>query len=200
MQSTTRVTFWTSTALMGALVALGALVAAGCDKQPADGDEPEPSARSQPGSEAPGANETPGNEQAKGPESQQPGERGENPTAERGSESPGMQEGKPGAPKEAPLKPSGDKPGGDEAEVTDAELKKVMKVTERLESKRSDLKAGLEGAESKEEMMKAKQDLKKETEAAVEKAGLEWDRFREISKRVNQDPELQARLRALDQD
>ena len=107
---------------------------------------------------------------------------------------------KPGSLKKKPA-PSDGMKAGDKAEsgdeITDAELKKFIEVSQKLRPKQAEMKKALKNAESKSEAREAQKMIMKETKEAVEASGLSFERFRTISQRAKSDKQLQMKLRKM---
>lgn len=178
------------------LCAVGLSVATftGCDKpsgdQSAEAEKPS----------APQGNKAP-SEGNKAPAEGSPEPSGDKPTP------PGGEQGSAGKPSPSAggagtndkpegmkKKPTAKKGGG---EISDAELKKFIEVTETLRPKKKKLKKALDEASNPSEAKKAQKKVMKATRQAASDAGLEFSRFRTISRRAKTDRELQKRLKKI---
>lgn len=114
------------------------------------------------------------------------------PDKEKGSPSPSAGQ-KQQQKKPAPGALKKRKPKG--GEVTDEEIDKFVEVAETLRPKKQEFKKAMQGAESKKEAMQAQKRIMKATRKAAKDAGLEFSRFRAISRQVKSNPKLQKRLK-----
>ena len=83
---------------------------------------------------------------------------------------------------------------GDGETISEAELEKFAKVAELLDPKSEALMKQVEGAETEAEADHVQKMLKQEARKAAEKAGLSYDRFQAISRRMKNDPSLKRRI------
>ena len=175
-----------ATSLFVCILGLGFATWTGCEKSESGGDEPAE------------AQKPSGSEQAKD-EPDPSGSPAENPPPKPGTKPGGNEPGSPspsaGSPDEPPA-PGGAKPGGG-GEISDAELKKFVDVTEKLRPKKEKLKKALDEAETPSEAKKAQKKVMQETRKAAEEVGLSFDRFRAISRRAKTDPSVQKKLREI---
>jgi alkylhydroperoxidase/carboxymuconolactone decarboxylase family protein YurZ len=163
------------------ILAVGMLGWVGCDRS-GGGDK--------------ASSETPESAESKEQPSKPGASAGNKPGSQEGNKPGAMKRDKPGrADKGQP--PGGKMPGGSAEDISDAELQKFLKVTEKLKPKQAELKKALDDAENAEEARKAQKKVMEETRKASEEVGLEFSRFREISRQAKRNPKLQKKLRSL---
>ena len=181
-----------ATSLFVCILGLGFATWTGCEKPESSGDEPAE------------AQKPSGSERAKD-EPDPPGSPAENPPPKPGTKPGGKEPGTPspsaGSPDKPPTPdkppaPGGAKPGGG-GEISDAELKKFVDVTEKLRPKKDELQKALDEAETPSEAKKAQKQVMRETRKAAEEVGLSFERFRAISRRAKTDPSVQEKLREI---
>ena len=167
------------------LLGLGLATWTGCEKSPSDGGEP---AEAQKPSGSDRANDEP--ESAGSKATPAPSESSAPSAGESASD-----RSSGGSANEPPSAGGATEGGG--RTVSDAELKKVVAVTEVLQPRQEQLREALDEAETAEEKRNAQNRVLRAAREAAKEVGISFDRFRTISRRVKTDPSLQKRLRQI---
>ena len=180
LDRTTRVS-----SLLLCLLGLGLATWTGCEKSPSDGGEPAEAQKAS-GSERAKDEPDPTGSAAKHAPAESPAPSAGESARERGSE---------GSTDDPPAAGGATEGGG--GRISDAELKKVVEVTEVLQPRQEELREALDEAETAEEKRNAQNKVMRAAREAAKEVGISFDRFRAISRRVKTDPSLQKRLRQI---
>jgi hypothetical protein len=79
--------------------------------------------------------------------------------------------------------------------VTDAELREFAKLTRRVRTVQSEARAEIQAAESKEARQKLKSQTQKKVRGIFEDSSMSRERYDQIGKMMQSDPDLQERYR-----